>query len=475
MTGIFGVVSRGDCSNALFLGTDYHSHLGTQYGGLAVLSGGKISKKIHRISNSQFKSKFFDDLGVMEGNAGIGVISSKYAQPLIFQSKLGMFAICTNGLIENEDDLISEMICEGAFFNELANGKTNATELVAKLICQGDSIADGIGHMFKKIEGSISLLLLNRDGVYAARDRHGHTPLVIGEGKDTWAVASESCSFPNLGLKIKKFLGPGEIVFLNENGVKTIRDNGELNRICAFLWIYTGFPASSYEGINTEIVRERCGRALARNDDVKADLVAGVPDSGIAHAIGYSMESGIPYRRPLVKYTPGYGRSYTPPTQEIRDQIAFMKLIPSIDVIKGNGIILCEDSIVRGTQLRNFTLKKLFDSGAKEVHVRPACPPLTFPCRFNISTRTKEELVARRAIRAIEGKDIKDICDYLDPDSEKYEKMVEWIRRDIGATSLRYQRLDDMVKAIGLSREKLCLHCWTGECYRLDGRGPNHK
>ena len=465
MGGIFGVVSKGDCSNALFLGTDYHSHLGTQYGGLAVRSGGKISKRIHNISRSQFKSKFFDDIEEMKGNAGIGVISGKYAQPLIFQSKLGLFAICTNGLIENEDKLISELIGEGAFFNELANGTTNATELVAKLICQGDSIVDGIHHMSKKIEGSISLLLLNKDGVYAARDRHGHTPLVIGEGKDTWAIASESCSFPNLSLKTKKFLGPGEIVLLTENGFKSLKGDGKLNRICAFLWIYTGFPTSSYEGINTELVRENCGRALARNDDVEADLVAGVPDSGIAHAIGYAMESEFPYRRPLVKYTPGYGRSYTPPSQEIRDQIAFMKLIPSVDVIKGNRIILCEDSIVRGTQLKNFTLKKLFDSGAKEVHVRPACPPLMFPCKFNISTRTKEELVARRAIKAIEGRDIEDVSEYLNPNSEKYKKMVEWIERDIGATSLKYQRLDDMVKAIGLPKEKLCLYCWTGGCY----------
>jgi len=465
MSGIFGVVSKGDCSNALFLGTDYHSHLGIQYGGLAVHSEKKIIKRIHNISRSQFKSKFFGDIEEMKGNAGIGVISDKYAQPLIFQSKLGLFAICTNGLIENEDELISELIGEGAFFNELANGTTNATELVAKLVCQGDSIVDGIDHMFKKIEGSISLLLLNKDGVYAARDRHGHTPLVIGEGKDSWAVASESCSFPNLGLKTKKFIGPGEIVLLNENGFRSVKGDGELNRICAFLWIYTGFPTSSYEGINTELVRENCGRALARNDDVEADLVAGVPDSGIAHAIGYAMESGLPYRRPLVKYTPGYGRSYTPPSQEIRDQIAFMKLIPSVDVINGNKIILCEDSIVRGTQLKNFTLKKLFNSGAKEVHVRPACPPLMFPCKFNISTRTKEELVARRAIKAIEGKDIKDVSEYLNPDSEKYKKMVEWIRKDIGATSLKYQHLDDMIKAIGLPKEKLCLYCWTGECY----------
>lgn len=464
MSGIFGVVSKENCFQQLFLGTDYHSHLGTQYGGLAILDGNKISKQIHDISRSQFKSKFFKYSGKLKGNMGIGVISDRYEQPLIFQSKLGSFAICTNGLIHNDKELVAELINDGVFFNELSNGTTNTTELVAKLICQGDSIVDGISRMFDKIDGSISLLLLKNDGIYVARDRHGHTPLVIGKRNGNWAVASESCSFPNLGFKIKKFLGPGEVVLLNENGMKSVKKNWDTNKICAFLWIYTGFPASSYEGINVEIVRERCGRALARNDNVKADLIAGVPDSGTSHAIGYAIESGLPYRRPLVKYTPSYGRSYIPPSQSIRDQIAFMKLIPIDDVISGNRIVLCEDSIVRGTQLKKFTANKLFESGAKEVHVRPACPPLIFPCRYNLSTRTTQELAARRAIIAIEGKDIEDVDEYLNPDSEKYQRMVEWICKDIGVTSLRYQRLEDMVEAIGLPKEKLCLYCWTGKC-----------
>lgn len=465
MSGLFGVVSSGDCSNTLFLGTDYHSHLGTQYGGLAIYSDGSIKKKIHDISRSQFKSKFFDDIQLLKGNAGIGVISSRYAQPLVFQSQLGSFALCTDGLIENEDELISELISDGVFFNELSNGSTNVTELVARLICQRDSIVEGIDYMFKKIEGSVSLLLLNKDGVYAARDRHGHSSLVLGVGEDKCAVASESCSFPNLGLKTTKFIGPGEVVLLKEGGFQSLKANGDLNRVCAFLWIYTGFPASSYEGINTEIVRERCGIALAENDNVEADMVAGVPDSGTAHAVGYAMKSKIPYRRPLVKYTPGYGRSYIPPSQEIRDQVAFMKLIPSVELIKDKRIVLCEDSIVRGTQLRNYTLKKLFDAGAREVHVRPACPPLMFPCKFNISTRTKNELIARRAIKSLEGEDLKDVGEYLDPSSEKYEKMIEWIRKDIGATSLKYLSVKDMVEAIGLPRDKLCLYCWTGRLH----------
>jgi amidophosphoribosyltransferase len=463
MSGVFGIVSKEDCSSALFLGTDYHSHLGTSYGGLAVYSKDGIRKKIHDISRSQFKSKFFDDIDSLRGNSGIGVISSGFAQPLVFRSKLGSFAVCTDGRIENEAELVSTLSSQGIFFNELSDGNTNTTELVALLLCQKDSILEGIDHLFKSIKGAISLLVLTEDGIYAARDRHGHSSLVVGEKEGSMAVASESCSFPNLGFKIKKFLGPGEIVLLKPDGMKTLKSNGDLSCICSFLWIYTGFPASSYEGISAELVRERCGMALAKGDKLEADLVAGVPDSGIAHAIGYSMGSGIPYRRPLVKYTPGYGRSYIPPTQEIRDQVAFMKLIPNVEVIKDKRIVLCDDSIVRGTQLKNFTLKKLVDSGVKEVHVRPACPPLLFPCRFNVSTRSRSELIARRAIMALEGKQLDDVGDYAVYGSDKYNRMVEWIRADIGATSLKYISLADMIAAIGLPKNKLCTYCWTGE------------
>jgi amidophosphoribosyltransferase len=290
---------------------------------------------------------------------------------------------------------------------------------------------------------------------------------VIGRKKDAWAVTSETAAFPNNGFEITKYLGPGEVVMLTEDGPAGKRPAGSCEQICTFLWIYTGFPASSYDGINAEIVRERCGRALARRDkDIKVDVVSGVPDSGVGHAIGYAMESGKPYRRPLVKYTPGYGRSYTPPSQERRDLIATMKLIPIKDVINGNRIVVCEDSIVRGTQLKNFTVRKLWDAGAKEVHARPACPPLMFPCIFNLSTRSIEELAARRAIRSIEGNDIKDVSEYVDNATEKYRKMVDWIARDLEVTTLRYQTVEDMISAIGLPREKLCLYCWTGECPR---------
>ncbi|MFH1789241.1 MAG: amidophosphoribosyltransferase [Candidatus Altiarchaeota archaeon] len=464
MSGLFGVVSSDDCVETLFLGTDYHSHLGTQCGGLAVLGKDGFQRKVKNISRSQFKSKFFEDVEKMRGKSGIGVISSDFEQPLMFESKFGLYAIVVDGLIQNKKELVKDLISTGTSFIELSNGSVNTTELVAKLIARGDSLVAGIENMFAKIKGSISVLILNHKGIYAARDRHGHSPLVIGEGDRGIAVTSESCAFPNLGFKVKKFLNPGEVVLLTPNGVESIREGGSINKICTFLWIYTGFPASSYEGINAEIVREKCGRALAKRDKVKADLVSGVPDSGLAHAIGYAMESGLPYRRPLVKYTPGYGRSYTPPDQKTRDQIALMKLIPIKEVIDGKSIIICEDSIVRGTQLKNYTVTKLFDSGARQVHARPACPPLMFPCRYNVSTRTYKELVARRAIEAIEGKEVEDVSEYLDPDSEKYKKMIDWIAKELGVTSLMYQRLDDMIEAVGAPKEKLCTYCWNGQC-----------
>jgi amidophosphoribosyltransferase len=340
--------------------------------------------------------------------------------------------------------------------------------LIAHLINQGNDIIDGIEKMYDQIKGSISLLLLTKEGIYCSRDRFGVTPLVIGEKDNEIAVASETCAFHNMSFKITKFLGPEEIVFLSPKGIEGIKEENSCNKICAFLWIYTGFPASTYEGINVEKVRENCGKFLARRDNVKIDLVSGVPDSGTVHAIGYAMESGKPFRRVLVKYTPGYGRSYTPLTQEVRDHVALMKLIANEDIAKDNRIILCEDSIVRGTQLRNFTIVKLKNAGAKEIHVRPACPPLMYPCIYNLSTRSISELAARKAIRAIEGKDIEDVSEYLNPRSEKYKKMIDWIAQDLGVTSLRYQLLEDMVKAIGIPREKLCLYCWTGEDFQKD-------
>lgn len=465
MSGIFGVVSKANCAQTLFHGTDYHSHLGTEYGGMAIL-GEEFSRQIHNLSQSQFKSKFFQDYGQMQGNKGIGVVSALDEQPIYLNSRFGPFCLATNGIIENAEDLTAKLLKKGISFSEVSRRAANTTELIAKLINQGTDLADGIEKMFDAIEGSCSLLLLNRAGIYAARDRYGYTPLIVGKSRDGWAVTSETCAFPNLGFEIVKHLGPGEIVLLNEDGIVQRRTGGgRTHQICTFLWIYTGFPASSYEGVNVEVVRERCGRCLARQDkDIHADLVSGVPDSGFSHGLGYAMESGIPFRRPLVKYTPGYGRSYTPPSQQTRDLIAKMKLIPIKEVIDGNSIVICEDSIVRGTQLKNFTIKKLWDCGAKEIHVRPACPPLMFPCVFNLSTRSIHELAARKAIHSLEGHDLADVSEYMDHHSEKYQQMVDWIAKDLGVTTLRYQTVDDMVEAIGQPRHKLCLYCWTGQC-----------
>ncbi|MFA6079183.1 MAG: amidophosphoribosyltransferase [Candidatus Omnitrophota bacterium] len=475
MSGIFGVVSKDNCAEDLFYGTDYHTHLGTEYGGMAVL-GERFWRQIHNISQGQFKSKFYDDHKHMNGNKGIGVISDSDEQPIFLNSKLGPFCIVTSGLIENKDDLEKMLLKKGVSFSEVSKDRVNATELIAKLIVEGNDIVDGIEKMFKAIEGSCSLLLLNKEGIYAARDKSGYTTLAIGKSDSSWAVTAESCAFANLGYETVKFMEPGEIILINENGPVCRREGSLQKQICSFLWIYTGFPASSYEGINVETVRERCGRSLARHDkDLEIDVVSGVPDSGAAHAIGYAMESGKPYRRPLIKYTPGYGRSYTPPSQKTRDLIAKMKLVPIKDIISGNRIVVCDDSIVRGTQLKSFAINKLWACGAKEVHVRPACPPLMFPCKFCLSTRTTSELIARRAIRALENGEIEDVSEYLDCTTEKYAKMVKWIEGHLEVTTLRYQTIDDMVNAIGLPKEKLCLFCWTGKCPGTSSCGTGGK
>lgn len=465
MSGLFGVVCEGNCSETLFYGTDYHSHLGTQYGGMVVL-GDEFVRQIHDLSQTQFKSKFFADCQQMKGNKGIGVISALDEQPIYLNSKFGPFCLATAGIVENAGELAARLLKKGISFAEVSRKAVNTTELIAKLINQGNDLVDGIEKMFSAIEGSCSLLLLNRTGLYVARDRFGYTPFVVGKRDGAWAVTSESSAFPNLGFETVKHVEPGEILLVNEDGVVQRKPGRkQVSQTCAFLWIYTGFPASNYDGINVEVVRERCGRQLARRDkDIDVDVVSGVPDSGLAHGLGYAMESGKPFRRPLVKYTPGYGRSYTPPSQKTRDLIAKMKLIPIREVIEGNSVVVCEDSIVRGTQLKNFAIKKLWDCGAREIHVRPACPPLMFPCRFNLSTRSIEELAARKAIRQIEGHDIMDVSEYLDPTSDKYKRMIEVIRQDLGVTTLRYQTVDDMVEAIGLPRHKVCLYCWTGQC-----------
>jgi len=463
MSGLCGIVSRGNCSEMLLFGTDYHSHLGNQLAGMAV-AGEVFQKKIHDISQSQFKSKFHDDYQRMTGNLGIGVISDSDAQPLMIHSRFGTYALAMAGLIENRDELAELLFKHGSVFTETSRRGINSVELLAKLIETGDSLLDGIEMVFDMIQGSASMLLLTEEGIYAIRDKLGRGPLILARNEGDFIVASEASAFVNLGFKPVKILGPGEIVFIKrEGGYETVRQPESPMQICAFLWIYTGYPASSYEGISVETVRERCGAFLAKRDNVKADLVAGVPDSGTGHAVGYAMASKIPFRRPFVKYTPGYGRSYIPPTQEIRDHVAKMKLLPVSEVIKDKRIILCEDSIVRGTQLKNFGIKKLFDAGAKEVHVRPACPPLMYPCRFALSTRKIHELIARRAIGDLENGNEYSLDKYLDPTSPHYAKMIEWIRRHLGCTTLQYLQLNDMIEAIGLPEERLCTYCWTGK------------
>ena len=461
MSGVFGVVSRSNCMDDLFYGTDYHSHLGTEFGGL-VIQETRLHRAIHRIANGQFKSLFDGFYRSYGGPMGLGVISHSDPQPIVLESKFGTCAVVTAGLVTNCRPLAKELIDQGITFSEIEEGQINQTELVAKIIAQGDDLVAGMQGVFAKIEGSVSIMVMTRDGIYAGSDGHARLPLAIGERDGTVAASSETCAFPNLGFKVRKYLQPGEIVFFGPDGLCEASAPGGGRKVCSFLWIYTGYPASSYEGVSVETVREHCGQALARKDDAEADLASGVPDSGTGHAIGYAMESGLPFRRPLVKYSAGYGRSYTPPSQEVRDRIARMKLIAIEDVVSGNRIVLCEDSIVRGTQLRNLTLAKLWGAGAPEVHVRVACPPLMFPCIYNLSTRSLDELAARRAIRDMEGEDPEDISPYLDPSSGKYAKMVEWICRDIKATSLIYLTLDEMVEAIGLPCEDLCTYCWNG-------------
>jgi len=464
MGGFFGVISQDDCVRDLFYGTDYHSHLGTRRGGLAVMNSGGVTRFIHNIENAQFRSKFEDDIAEMRGGRGIGVISDHEDQPLIIGSHLGVYAIVTVGAVRNADALARKAFGKKTtHFSEMSGGEINPTELVATLINQGSCFADGIQNAQEAIEGSCSLLLLTEQGIYVARDQLGRTPVVIGEKEGAYAAALESCAFPNLGYEVQRYLGPGEIVRMTPDGVEQLKPPGTKMQICGFLWVYYGYPASHYEGINVEAVRNRCGAALARNEEAKIDLVAGIPDSGTAHAIGYANEAGVPFRRPFVKYTPTWPRSFLPHDQRVRDLVAKMKLIPIPEMIRGLRLLFCEDSIVRGTQLKD-TIQRLHDCGAREVHMRPACPPLIYGCKFLNFSRSKSELdlAARKAIKEAEGDAEKSPEGYADPRSEKYCVMVDRIRRRLNLTTLRYQKLEDLVEAIGLPKEKLCTYCWDG-------------
>jgi amidophosphoribosyltransferase len=469
MGGMFGVVSRLECVTDLFYGTDYHSHLGTEYGGVILRNQQGYDREIHSIRNTQFRSAFEVEMARMHGTQGIGVISDCEPQPLFQQTPLGRYGIVTVARINNLDALLKRAFAQRAHFSSMSRGGVNPTDVVSFLINQGGTIEEGLRHAQESIEGSCSILLLTERGVYAARDRLGRTPLIIGQKEGSWAVASESCAFPNTDFEVVRSLGPGEIVRLSEDGVEQVAAPGQAMQVCAFLWIYYGFPASSYEGIGVEGARNRCGSACARRDQadgsVQVDSVAGIPDSGTGHGIGYAEQAGIPYKRPFVKYNATWARSFMPEEQQVRDLIAEMKLIPVKELIQGLRLLFCEDSIVRGTQLQD-TVQRLFACGAKEVHMRPACPPLLYPCEFlNFSrTRTAMALAGRRAIREIEGADDTDPAPYVHQ-GPKQQEMVDRVKHKLRLTSLRYQTMDDMVAAIGLPKEKLCTHCWDASSH----------
>ncbi len=465
MGGFFGVAGRGPCVMDLFYGTDYHSHLGTRRGGLATLDRGRFHRFIHSIENAQFRSKFEEDLKDLPGTRGIGVISDNEDQPVIVHSHLGTYAIVTVGKVANAAALTERVFAAGrTHFAEMGGGGVNPTELVAALINRGGSFVEGIALAQEEVEGSCSLLLLTEEGIYAARDAAGRTPVAVGRSPQGFAVALETCAFPNLGFEVERHLGPGEVVLLTEDGVAVKKPAADRMRVCAFLWVYYGFPASSYEGINVEACRYRCGAALARRDVVTPDCVAGIPDSGVGHAIGYATEARIPYCRPFVKYTPTWPRSFMPQDQGQRDLVARMKLIPIRELVEGRRLLFCEDSIVRGTQLSD-TIRRLFDAGAAEVHMRPACPPLLYGCRFLNFSQSKSEmdLAARRAVKLLDGDRPADLASYADPSSDRHRAMVEKIAEMLGLTSLRYQRLGDLVEAIGLPKDRLCTWCWDAQ------------
>jgi len=479
MSGLFGIVSGHECNTDLLLGTDYHHHLGTSFGGLTVMNNSHIWREIHTIHDAQFKEKFLPHYNEVPAAKGIGVVSARDAQPIYQDGRFGPFAMAMDGNIANLEKLAVFLKSRGMTLSEVTyvngNPEDSMAELTAKIINMGASIPEGIQNVWDMVDGAVSLLLLNEQGVYAARDRHGHSSLTIGRRSDDWAVATSTTSFPNLDFEIHKELQPGEITLINPEGLVDISEgSASSERICTFLWIYTAFPASEFGGINVEIARYAIGAAMARMDaeagGIEADLVSGVPDSGTAHAIGYAEESGIPFKRPLLKYTPGWAaRSYMPTDQKTRDWIAKYKIVPIEKMINGARMIVCEDSLVRGTQLKAKVMN-LFELGADTLHIRLHCPPLMWPCKYNIATRGMQELAARRAIRDIEGRDIGDVSQYLNPATSKYAAMVDWIKGELvdwdpklkGRITLKYLGVQDMADAIGMPLSRLDTYCWTG-------------
>jgi len=465
MGGFFGIAAVNDCVEDIFYGTDYHSHLGTKRGGMAMVGAAGFVRVIHNIENSQFRSKFDADLDRMSGRLGIGVISDTDDQPLLIRSHLGDYAIVSVGVVSNAVALAGQAFRKRRIhLSEMGSGGINPTEVVASLINMEDSFEAGIRRAMDEIEGSCSLLILTREGIYAARDRRGRTPVIIGRKPGSTAVTFETSAFPNLEYQAVKDLGPGEIVFITADGYESRKPPEDRLHICGFLWVYYGYPASNYEGINVETVRYNCGAALARRFPAAVDFVAGIPDSGTGHGLGYAMEARIPFKRPFVKYSPTWARSFMPQHQDVRDLVARMKLIPVRELIQGQRILFCEDSIVRGTQLKD-TIKRLYDAGAGEIHMRPACPPLVYSCKFlNFSrSRSEMDLASRKAVRALEGPDVNDFAPFTRAGTPRYEKMEEWICGHLNLTTLKYQEMDDMIAAIGLPKEKLCTYCWDGQ------------
>lgn len=466
MSGIFGIITSRPCATELFYGTDYHSHLGTRRAGLSTIDNGVMHLNIHNIENTQFKTKFSHDILEMLGQKGIGVISDTDAQPIVCNSHLGRFAVCSVSKINNIKELEKSCLEKNQQFTELSMGSTNPTELIALLVTQGKDFADGIRNVYENVRGSVSFLILTNDGIIAARDRYGRTPLTVGRRDNEYAVASESHSYVNLGFKTEYFIQPGEAVLLTHDGIQQLTKPSEKMQICSFLWIYYGFPCVEYEDINAEEVRYRLGEAMGRKDDVEADFVSGIPDSGIGMALGYASGRGIPYKRGILKYTPTWSRSFMPVSQEARSLVAKMKLIPSSKVLENKDVIFCDDSIVRGTQLRDHT-RTLYSNGVRHIHIRISCPPLLYGCKYlNFSTsKTDRELMTLRIIEELEGGQVRNLEAYRDETTKEYARMVETMRKYIGVDTLKFNTLDTVCDAIGLPKCKLCTHCFDGSSY----------
>ena len=466
MGGFFGTIKKESCVADLFYGVDYNSHMGTKRGGMVTLNNGNFTRSIHNIENSYFRTKFEADLPSFSGNSGIGVISDTDAQPIIINSHLGKFAVVTVAKVTNLPELEKELLAKGNHFCEHSNGITNQSELVSMLIIEGKTFVEGIENVYKRLKGSCSMLLLTENGIIAARDKYGRTPIMIGKGKNGYAVSSETCSFPNLGYEMDYNIGPGEIVQITADGFTQLRKPNKKMQICSFLWVYYGYPVCEYEGKNVDEMRFDCGVEMGKNDDIDADFVSGIPDSGVGMSLGYAVGKQIPYKRAIVKYTPTWPRSFTPPTQEMRELVAKMKLIPNKKLLKDKKVVFCDDSIVRGTQLHD-NVNDLYRYGAKEVHMRISCPPLIYPCKFLNFTGSKSELelITRRVIKNLEGDCSKNLPAYATTNSPQYCKMVDCIRKDLNITTLKFNPLETLVKSIGLPKECICTHCFDGSSY----------